>query len=229
MNPLPFQVGGGATPKSRAYQVIRQAVGIGGSAPNDRGIDGLWRRARAEGLAAASSSSRRALLQAFPFLATDLLSYYERLLGLTPGPDVTEADRRDVVVERFTRSPIRSWNELVEALQAIDSRLSLLEPDDALETVTQYGRGFDSHDAGTDGPLFGIAGGHTQWPAYSTRQVLRVRFELGYTGVPKPVDQAVIERVKALLLESLPSDEDFSISTETWVLGQTPLGLGALS
>jgi hypothetical protein len=229
LNPCPFQVGGGPTPKSRAYQVIRQAVGQGGSAENDRGIDGLWRRARAEGLASATSSSRRALLQAFPFLATDLLPYYERILGIVPGEDATEAKRSDLVVERWTRKPIQSWNELLAALQAIDTRLSLILPGDEREIVTEYGRGFDSHDVGKDGPQFGITGGVTQWPAYSTRQVLLVTFTLSYTGVPKPDDQAVLERARALLLESLPSDEEFSITTENFILGQVTLGLGRLA
>lgn len=228
MNPLPFQVGGGPTPKSRAYQVIRQAVGKGGSAENDRGIDGLWRRARAEGLAAATSAPRRAILQAFPFLATDLLPYYERVLGFVADPDESEATRRDRVVERWTEKPIQSWPELEDALQAIDARVTISMPADAVETVGQAGRVFDSHVAGLGGPWFALPGGCSELPNYSTRQTIRVRFTLGYTGVPKPSDQAIIERVKARLRAALPTDVDFALSTETFTLGQTPLGLGAI-
>ncbi len=230
LNPLPFRVGGGQTPSSRAYNVIRQAVGKGGSAENDLGIDGLWRRARAKGLAAATSPTRRALLQAFPHLATDSIPYYERRYGLVAGAEDNETQRRNAVVERFTEQPIRNWNELEDALQRIDARFSISMPSDDLETVTMYGRGFEQYDT-TDkrvGPPFGIEGGVTQWPAYSSRQLLRVRLELGYAA-PTPVDKVSIERGRQLLRRVLPSDEDFSISTGAWVLGSTPLGFGALA
>jgi hypothetical protein len=231
LNPLPFRVGGGPTPSSKAYATIRQAVGKGGSAENDRGIDGLWRRSRAKGLAAATSSTRRALLQAFPQIATDALPYYERRVGLIPGPDDTEAQRRAAVLPRWTAHAIRSWNEIEDALQALDPRFVLVTPDDSTEIISFLGRAFDAHDPldATLGPAFGIPGGCTQLPNYSTRQILRVSFPLGYTGAPNPNDALLIERARALLRGALPGDEDFSISIGPWILGETPIGLGALT
>jgi hypothetical protein len=228
LNPCPFRVGGGPTPSSRAYTVIRDAVGEGGSAPNDRGIDGLWRRSRAKGLAAATSSTRRALLQAFPHLATDLLPYYERILGIAPPTGATEPQRVDEVVERWTRVAIRSTPELEAALQVIDPRLSLLHPTDATSITTQGGRVFEAHDSTDEGPAFALPGGLSQLPNFSTRHVVSVRFTLGYDGVPNLADQRVIERARELLRTALGSDTDFTISTGPLVLGVTPLGLGAL-
>ena len=231
LNPLPFRVGGGPTPSSKAYATIRQAVGKGGSAENDRGIDGLWRRSRAKGLAAATSSTRRALMQAFPQIATDALPYYERRVGLIPGPDDTEPQRRAAVLPRWTAHAIRSWNELEDALQLLDPRFVLVAPNDATEIISFMGRGFEGHDPNDEtlGPAFGIPGGCTQLPNYSTRQILRVSFPLGYAGAPNPNDALLIDRARALLRSALPGDEDFTISIGPWILGTTPIGLGALT
>lgn len=228
LNPVPFQVGGGPTATERAYRILRDAVGEGGSAPNDRGIDGLWRRSRALGLAAATSSTRRALLQAFPHLATDLLPYYERILGIHPPTGATDPQRVDVVVEEWTRFAIRSTPELEQALQKIDLRLSLLQITDDTSTTTMGGRVFEAHAGASEGPAFGLPGGFSQLPNFSTRQVVSVRFTLGYAGVPNVADQRVIERARELLRTALGSDTDFTISTGPLVLGVTPLGLGAL-
>jgi hypothetical protein len=228
LNPLPFRVGGGPTPTSRAYRVIKDAVGEGGSATNEQGIDGLWRRSRAKGLAAATSSTRRALLQAFPFLATDLLPYYERVLGISPPTGATEPQRVDVVVERWTRAAIASTPELEEGLQKIDARLSILTDTDDTSVTTHAGRVFEAYDAADEGPVFNLPGGLSQLPNFSTRQIVNVHFELGYAGVPNAADQVIIERARELLRTALGSDTDFTISTGPWVLGVTPLGLGAL-
>lgn len=238
LNPLPMQVGGGPTSTSRAYDTIRQAVGKGGSAENDRGIDGLWSRSRAQGLASATSSIRRAALQAFPQIATDALPFYERATGIVPAPDATVAERQEVALERWTAQPVRSWPELELALKAIDSRFSLVMPtysggngygEDA-EVVTMYGRGFDAYDTllPSSQPAFGIEGGCTQYPAYSSRQVLRVLFTLGYTGALTPADLELVEKAKRLLRGALLADEDFQISTGPWVLDVTPIDFGAL-
>lgn len=238
LNPLPMQVGGGPTSTSKAYDTIRQAVGKGGSAENDRGIDGLWRRSRAQGLAAATSSTRRAALQAFPQNATDALPFYERATGIVPSPDATDAERTEAALERWTAEPLKSWAELELALKALDARFSLVMPNysggagygEDAEVVTMYGRGFDGYDllAASSQPAFGITGGCTQYPAYSTRQVLRVLFTLGYTGALTPADLEIVEKAKRLLRGALRSDEDFQISTGPWVLDVTPIDFGAL-
>lgn len=227
-NPLPKQVGGGLSRSWKAYQTIKQAVGEGGSAENDRGIDGLWRRSRAKGLAAATSAKRRALLQAFPQLATDALPYYERLCKIIPPIEATEAERREVVVERYTRQPIRNHAELLAALQAIDPAFTILVHDDSKEIVAFFGRAFDGHDPSSPAvqPQFGIAGGATQYPAFSTRQTVRVSYPI--TGTPTAEQNVRMQRARELLLEALPTDVDFTIACDSWRLGTTPIGLGAL-
>jgi hypothetical protein len=226
-NPLPMRVGGGPSPTWKAYQTIRQAVGEGGSAENDRGIDGLWRRSRAKGLAAATSAKRRALLQAFPQLATDAIPYYERLCKIIPPLDATETQRRDAVVERYTRQPIRSHNELLAALQDIDPAFTIAAHNDAKEIVAFFGRAFDGHDPSSPAvqPQFGIPGGCTQYPAFSTRQTVRVSYPI--TGAPTAEQKVRMDRARALLREALPTDVDFTIACDIWRLGTTPLGIGA--
>jgi hypothetical protein len=231
LNPLPFRVGGGQTPSSQAYATLRQAVGKGGSAANDLGIDGLWRRSRAKGLAAGASAVRRALMQAFPFLATDALPYYERRLGLLAAPGDSDTKRRAAIVPRWTAAPLRSWNDILNALKALDTRFSLVLPLDTHEIVSDLGRAFNAYDTTNAalGPAFGIPGGCTTFPNYSTRQLLRVSFAPGYAGKLKPVDFNLIEQARQLLRASLPSDQDFQISVGLWVLGSTQIGYGELA
>jgi hypothetical protein len=231
LNPLPFQVGGGPTRSSKAYQTLRQAVGQGGSAKSDLGIDGLWRRAEAKGMAAATSSTRRALFQAFPQCATDLIPYYERRLGLTPGATDNEEQRRRAVVVRWVQKPIRSWPELEQALKAIDPRFALVLPSDSIEIVGWMGRAFDAYipsDA-TNGPPMGLPGGCSLLPGYSTRDLLRVSFPPGYVGVPTPADLERIERAKRLLRSTLAPWVNFQISIGPWKLSETPIGYGELA
>jgi hypothetical protein len=226
LSPLPHAAGGGPSRAERAYGILRRAVGVGGSAPDDRGIEGLWRRAKAKGLAAATSATRRALLQAFPYLATDLLPYYERVLGISPPADTSEAQRRAVVVPLWTRQPIKSWRELEEALQKIDSRFSLLNEPFSEAATTQRGRAFGPLEPGLETPIYGLPYGHTKVPMYSSQEIIRVRFTPGYSGALTASDQVLLERARVVLRESVQSWEDFQISTGPWVLGTTPIGQG---
>lgn len=227
LNPCPYRIGGGPTPSSKAYATIRQAVGKGGSAENELGIDGLWRRSRAKGLAAATSPTRRALLQAWPQVATDAIPYFERVLGIVPGVDDTEPQRRAVIVPRWTETPIRTWSELRAALQAIYAGFDMVVQDDSKSTVTLSGRAFDSHALDPAvGPPMSIPGGCTEWPAYSTRRTIRVTMALGAgtAPIPTPTELAYIEQAKTLFRRALPAHVDFQISTGRWVLGSSPLG-----
>lgn len=228
LNPCPFRIGGGPTPSSKAYRVLRQAVGKGGSAADDRGIEGLWRRSEAKGAAAATSATRRALLQAFPHLATDLLPYYERRLGIVPPTGATEAERRAAIVPLWTRQPIKSWSELEAQLQQIDARFSLLNRPFSEASITQPGRAFRPHATSLE-PDFGLNAGHTVVPMYSSHEVIRVRFSPGYSGALNAIDRRLVERARLLLREAVPSWEHFEISTGPWLLGTTPIGQGALA
>lgn len=215
LNPCPFRVGGGPTPTSRAYQQIRQAVGKGGSAANDLGIEGLWRRSEAKGLAAASSHTRRAWIQSNPLFATDLLPYYERVLDIVPAADAGDAQRRAEIVPRWTRRINATQPNVAAELARIDPRFTVIEVPHELAITTQPGNPF-------------VQGGVSRVANYSSEFVLRIRFTLGYAGRPNAADQRLLEAARRLLRELVQSWETFTISTGPWVIGVTPIGLGAV-
>lgn len=230
-NPLPFRIGGGPTDTEFAYGITRRAVGEGGSAPDDTGIDGLWRHSKAKGLAAASSSERRAALQAFPWLATDLLPSYERVLQIVPPPGATVVERAREVATRFFERPVAATPDLAKELQDIDTRLSILEVSHEHAIVAQLGRSFEAHSVTPEGPSFNLATGrsHVLFPMFSTELVVRVRFNVGHSGPLSTAERRVFLRAQEMLRRSLPSDVSFTISTGPWVLGVTPIGLGAVA
>ncbi len=228
---LPMLVGGGPSPTEAAYDQLRAAVGDGGSARDDTGIEGLWRWSEAKGLAVGASAEVRALLQFDPRLATDHLPYYERVLQEVPPYGASLADRAAVVGERWFEQAVGSTPDLVEELEKIDSRLALLELPQVHAIATKFGRDFEAHDTAVEGPPFNYFTGakHVWGPNYNTHMVARVRFTLGYPGAPTPSDKLIITRVMAMLRRVLPSDTDFRISTGPWVLGVTPIGLGEVA
>ncbi len=227
-NVLPMQVGGGPTPTEQAYAQLREAVGEGGSARDDSGIEGLWRWCRAKGLAVGASPERRAAIQAFPRFATDILPYYERVLQIVPAAGSTIAERAEAVSIRWHEKAVAATPDLALELQKLDPRLSLLEEPEERSITTHFGRAFEAHDEDAEGPRFNLESGrrYTELPNYSTRQVVRVRFTLGYPGAPSAADRLILLRAKKLLRRSIPSDTSFTISTGPWVLGVTPIGLG---
>lgn len=224
LNPLPFRVGGGPTPSSRAYATIRQAVGKGGSAADDTGIEGLWRRSEAKGLAAASNHTRRAFLQSNPLFATDLIPYYERILGLVPA--ASDAQRRAAIVPRWTRHINATMPNVAAELARLDPRFSIVESPHATAIETQAGRAFGGRDG--NAPM-ALPGDISAVPNYSTDFITRVRFTPGYDGPLNAADKRLVGAARLLLREIVQSWEDFTISTGPWRLGRTPIGLGALA
>lgn len=225
-SPFPIKLGGGPSPSEQAYQQLRRAVGEGGSAADETGIDALWRMSKAKGLAAASSAERRALFQAFPELATDLLPYYERVLKIVPPVGASEADRSAVISERWYEEAVSSTDQLEERLQAIDGRLSLISVPEAYTGVAQAGRMFESHPGANEGPDFNTGRSHALFPNWSTRQTVHVRFDTGYDGPLNAPDQRILERVRRFLRLNIGSTVNFAVSKGPWHVGVTPIGLG---
>ncbi len=224
LNPCPFRVGGGPTPSSKAYAFLRNAVGDGGSAADDSGIDGLWRRSRAKGLAAAGSSKRRAILQFCPHLATDAIPYYERVLGLTPAPGESLAARREAIVAEWTAQLDAAIPQIRIQLEALDPRIVLLDVPEARTRYTQFGRAFAPLDPSLEG-VFGM-NGYSITPNYATDFVLIVHFNVGYIGAFTVADARIRERIVALMLKVLPSWVSFRIVTDTgFILDESPLDL----
>jgi hypothetical protein len=220
---LPLRLGGGPSPSAQSYNVIRKAVGKGGSAENDYGIDGLWRRSKAKALAAASSHVRRAFIQSNPLFASDTIPYYERILGIVPAEGASEAERREAIIPLWIRKIDATMPGVAAELVAIDPRFSIIEPDEATSIVVMPGRLF-----GTPGNLMNLPQEISAVGSYSSRSVLRVHFAQGYPGAPNATDRRVLDVARAHLREIVQSWESWTISTGPWVLGVTPIGLGSV-
>lgn len=223
LNPCPMRLGGGPTEVSRAYTLLRGAVGIGGSAPDDRGIEGLWRRSRARGAAASGSAYRRAILQVFPHLATDALPYYERVLGITPDRDASETERRQAVVSAWTSQLSAVLPSLLEQLQRVDARFALVVQRPGHHT--QAGRTLAPLDPGGGEPPWGDARNASEYPAASDGFVLRVRFAVGYAGKLLGTDLAKVQQAEDILRRALPAWQTWSLTTSSGFLcGSSLLG-----
>jgi len=221
LNPCPFRVGGGAAPASKTYVAMRRAVGVGGSAQNDLGIDGLWRRSRAKGVAAGASCSVRACLQAWPNVATDALDSFARVLGTVQHTGESEADYRQRIWAAWVLHLQVDVPTLLQQLRAIDSRFSILEP--GLTTTTHFGRAFGPH-ATAETPAWGMFVDPSDWPNFSTDLTVFVRLTLGYAGGPSLGDQRIIEAAKAFLTSALSSWVSSEVLTEVgFHLGHSPL------
>lgn len=215
LNPLPLRIGGGPTNASKAYGMIRRAVGEGGSARDDRGIDGLWRRSRAKGLAVASSAVRRALLQAIPQYATDFLPSYERAHGLVPSADATDTERRDAATRERRARLSAVYGTLEDDLKRIDSRFWLYEQNPDLAVTTVPGRAFEAHAGAPEGAAWGGPRPYTEVPAYSTHDVCYVLFNVGYASGLVPADAALKAQAERRLRVLLPSWVSFTILVGT--------------
>ncbi len=228
-NPIPTRVGGGPSETEKAFGIISRAMGKGGTARRDDGIDGLWRSSRAKGLAAATSAYRRAIYNAFPHLATDFLPSYERALGLAPAPDATDVQRRAAVWAAWVTQASAVVPELEARLQAIDSRFSVVTVSHDYQATTLHGRAFGPHDPGGESPPFGGIG-YSIAPNYSTDFTQRVLFDVGYLGALLPSDARKFEEAKALLRKLLPSWVNFTIVTSIGFLcSVSPLTLTGLT
>ncbi len=227
-NPVPFELGGGETEVELIYQALRSAVGVGGSAEDEDGsIDGIWRQAKARGIAKASPAAQRAAFQAWPFLATDALDYYEKLFFLTPEPDATDEERRLASSTRYTATVRASVPELEADLLAIDPRFSIVDVPETQTETTHFGRAFE--DLAATEP-FGGGRKSTLFPNYSTEFVVYVLFGLSPGVAPNITEQRLIRLAKEHLNEVLPGWVNFQIVTKIgFVLDIDLLDLTGLS
>lgn len=222
MRSFPFFLGGGPDENDKAYRTLRSAVGVGGSATEDGGIDGLWRRAKAKGLAAGDSAIRRAILNFFPQSSTDTIPYYERILGIYPGPGSTLTDRRNTVFALWPAKTSARYADVQTALRRIDSRFTVLRVPDTQRTTARTGRCLAPH-AGSSEPAYGTR--HSSALARSSnRTTYRVRLDVGSQRKLTVTERNSVRQAKARLRVMLPSWCSFTITTTTgFVLGTSPL------
>lgn len=219
-NGFPFEFGGGSTHTETIYSAVRSSVGVGGAALDDDGtIDGLWRQARSVALAAAATTGERAILQAFPMLATDLLEYYEDLLQAVPEPGDSVLERQAAVSALWTERVRASMPDIAADLLAIDDRFSVAAFGRQTTTDTLHGRAFED----LAGALpFGLRRS-TRFPNYSTEFVITALFDIGSGVTPTLDEQKLIDRVKQHLNKVLPATHTFQVLTGVGFILDTDL------
>jgi hypothetical protein len=198
---------GGETIDEEVYGVLRNAVGIGGSARDDQGIDGLWRQCKAQAIASLLTTGERAALQVFPQIATDHLPVYEEELGLVPGEGATDEERRADVVAAWTRRLRADVPSLRQQIQLVDARADVLDVPRASSVVVVMGKAFEPQDGTPDyGPRLSTA-----YPAYASEFLTPVTLAVA-GGIPSAADLLVMARLKRVLRDVLSSWQDFSVS-----------------
>jgi hypothetical protein len=226
-NPFPFEFGGGATLVDSTYRALRASVGLGGSADDDENtIDGVWRQARASGLAAAFATGERAVVNYFPGRATDLLPYYEEFLLIVPDDEDDEPGRRREAERRFTYEVDASTPSVEADLERIDERFSILQIDKAQVVETIFGRAFEDFAATLP---FGGGRKSSAFANFSTDFILFVLLDIGSGVLPGPAEAAILREAADLLNGALPTWVHFQQSTaDGFILDESLLDVTGL-
>lgn len=199
-----------ASRETLIYRALRSASGKGGYAENENGIDGLIRRVRAAAIASVAEQSDNAVLQGFPNHATDLLGYYERLVGLSDDPDLTIEERQQAAATIYALQQASDVPSLRQALALIDERFTIVTSPYATSTTTITGRAFE--DLAGDEP-FGGGRESSAYPNFSSTSELRVVFELGDGVQPTAEERRKIKLARRLLHDAIPATTDLQIVT----------------
>jgi hypothetical protein len=233
-NPIPTQIGGGLSLVHSVYKALRATVGEGNAAPEDipgDTIEGSWRWARALGLAAAFADDR-AVYQMFPDRCTDMIPVYEEILGITPANDASDEARRAEIVRRWVLSVTAVKSELEAELQEIDPLFSIINAGEILADVTENGRGFEDYaptNPRASGPAFGGGRRSTEWPNYSSRFVVLVKYNLPPSSLTA-LQKKRISDAEEVLNTALPSWVSYAIIGDNsggFILDQSLLDFGA--
>lgn len=221
---LPLQCGGAPDEAEKTYRVLRAAEGVGGSASDDSGIDGLWRRSVALGLSAGTSATRRAFNNAFPFLATDLLPHYARTLGLFFSPSTSEADRRTAVSALWPASSSAAVPDIQTELTRIDARLTIEATPEAQATSSMGGRWF-AERAGAELPLFANATDCSALAGPTTRYRYTAFLAVTDPAALTKQDELSFRSASRRMRDLVPSWVGFSVSVaaDGFTLDESPL------
>jgi hypothetical protein len=199
------------TREELVYRALRSAAGKGGYAEAEAySIDGLIRRVRASAIAGVADMALRSALQAFPNHATDLLSYYERLLGLSDDPDLTEDERREAAAHLYTLQRASDIPTIRAVLLQLDARFEVITASPDTSTTTIAGRAFE--DLAGDLPFLG-GRFSTAFPNYSSVLVLFALLELGDGVLPDAAERRSMKLARRLLHDILPATADLQIVT----------------
>jgi hypothetical protein len=204
-NSLPLELGGQTSHIANVYAALRSAVGRGGTGSDENGLEATWRAAKAEVIAASADAYERAVLQALPSHATEHIPVYERVLGIAPGSDQNEEDRRQAVVAAWVGQIGAVMTDIESALQAISTQFALDELPEDESVVAMFGRMFPAYGDESEGV--------PQYPNYSSDFVVRAIYTLasGETSIPAAIRSAA----KRPLNSSLPAWMDWVILQDT--------------
>ena len=228
-NPWPFEWGGGETQVERTYEMLKKSVGEGGYAKNEDGIEGLWRAVRAEALASIAAMSERAILQAFPYLATDHIPVYEAQFRITALSGQSDEERRRAITEAYTRHVATYHPSLVQSLHRIDPRFSVPDVPHETSVVVELGKAWQPESGP---PFFGGGRKSTAFPNYATEYIVPVVLDLSATPNPSAAEQLVVLRAKRFLNEVLASWMSYEFSfggTGGFILDQSELDADGLT
>ena len=204
-NSLPLELGGQSSHIANVYAALRSAVGRGGTGADENGLEATWRAAKAEAIAASTDAYERAVLQALPSHATEHVPVYERVLGIAPGSDQNEEDRRAQVEAAWVGQIGATMTDLETALQAISTQFALDELPEDESIVAMFGKMFPAYGDEADGV--------PQYPNYSSDFVVRAIYTLqpGETMIPASIRAAA----RRLLRAALPAWVDWVILQDT--------------
>ncbi|MEA3225145.1 MAG: hypothetical protein U9Q07_04280 [Planctomycetota bacterium] len=228
-NPIPTAIGGGSSDYEDAYNALKSVVGEP-NAGDDTSIDGAWRWARACGMVAADCI-RRAMAQIFPDRATSFIPVFEEILLLTTGTaELTDEERRQLILERWTTTISGTGPAIEDQLQVIDPLFTVIATDKDTSKTTESGRGFEDWnpaDPAASGPAFGGGRSSTLYHNYSWDFVVLVQYVLA-SGVMSAEQQRRMEQAKDALYYALPSHVTWQVFTSVgFILDESLLDVGA--
>lgn len=205
-----MQLGGSPSRYEKAYAALQRMVGRNGFSENDDEIEALWRQAKADAMAALETFDERAALQAFPTLATDHLSLYEETLGLPTDPEQADQQRRDIIVPDYAGVPQAWTSALVDALQRIDTSVSIRTRTWDSAGTCEIGRWYEPFDGSDTYDQNGnrIA---TAWPNPSDMHSVIVEYNIGNGIEPNREQLRRVESMRDHLNEVCPSWVDHHI------------------
>lgn len=208
---FPFKFGGVPSHQEKAYKALRSMVGEGGSPPQDplgeTTFDGIWRRAKANGLGALASFGEAALYQGFPSTVTDELKSYEEIIGAYLPPGASDEERRIAVTQRWIAADESDYPAFTESLERLDPRFSVLTGSHENSRYTYEGKVFDS-PGNAD---FDNAHDHSKYPNFADEHVVPVLFDVGEGVVPAGEIGIIRSKAETLLAEALPAWNDFVV------------------
>lgn len=209
-NSVPFQAGGSPTRFEASYTSLQRLVGSTSYAKDDDELEALWRAAKADAMACIGSFDERAALQASPETATDYISAYEEILGITTDESLSDQERRNIIVPDYTGVPEAWTSALNTAIQRVDTQASVLVRPWSNSSTCQLGRWYEPFDGSDSYDQNGnrIA---TAWPNYSDAETVIVKYDIGNGVVPNREQLRRSSQIAKHLNEVCPSDVDFHI------------------